>query len=356
MRKLYLDNIRWITVALVVLYHVIYMFNGVRTAGVIGSFSGKAQPQDLYQYMVYPWFMVLLFVVAGICARFYLESHSDREFVKERTRKLLIPSTIGLFVLQWMTGYFNMQIGGAFESMPAMPAPILYLIMSISGTGPLWFIQMLWLYSLLLVWIRKLEKDRLYDKCGKAGVPVLLLWTLVIFGTAQILNVPVVIVYRFGIYGAAFFIGYFVLSHEEVIERLARFWIPFTGAAGVLMVTFCAVNRGKPFAEHEVLDTLLCNVFAWVMVLAIIAVMSKFGNFDGRFCRFMKRQSWGIYILHYLPLAACAFACHRYMPGMPAIIVYLLTGVSAFAGSVLMNVVIEKIPVIRWCVLGIKKR
>ena len=31
MRKLYIDNIRWITVVLVVLYHVIYMFNGCRT-------------------------------------------------------------------------------------------------------------------------------------------------------------------------------------------------------------------------------------------------------------------------------------------------------------------------------------
>ena len=36
MRKLYIDNIRWITVVLVVLYHVIYMFNGIETFGVIG--------------------------------------------------------------------------------------------------------------------------------------------------------------------------------------------------------------------------------------------------------------------------------------------------------------------------------
>ncbi len=28
MRKYYLDNIRWVTVVLVVIYHVIYMYNG----------------------------------------------------------------------------------------------------------------------------------------------------------------------------------------------------------------------------------------------------------------------------------------------------------------------------------------
>lgn len=34
MRKVYIDNIRGITVALVVIYHVIYMFNGVETVCV----------------------------------------------------------------------------------------------------------------------------------------------------------------------------------------------------------------------------------------------------------------------------------------------------------------------------------
>lgn len=38
-RKLYLDNIRWMTVVLVVIYHVVYMFNGVQPFGVIGPFG-----------------------------------------------------------------------------------------------------------------------------------------------------------------------------------------------------------------------------------------------------------------------------------------------------------------------------
>ena len=46
MRKTYIDNIKWITVVLVVVYHVIYMFNGVTTYGVIGPFS-EFQPQDV---------------------------------------------------------------------------------------------------------------------------------------------------------------------------------------------------------------------------------------------------------------------------------------------------------------------
>ena len=102
MRKTYLDNIRFITVAIVVLYHVIYIFNGITEFGIIGPFSDN-QPQDIFMYIVYPWFMLLLFVVSGISARYELEKLSEKEFIRKRTRKLLVPSTIGLLVFGWIT-------------------------------------------------------------------------------------------------------------------------------------------------------------------------------------------------------------------------------------------------------------
>lgn len=46
----------------------------------------------------------LLFVVSGMSARYYLQSHTTKQFVKDKTRKLLVPSTIGLFVFQWLLG------------------------------------------------------------------------------------------------------------------------------------------------------------------------------------------------------------------------------------------------------------
>ena len=47
-RRIYLDNIRWITVCIVVIYHVIYMYNGVQPFGAIGPFK-EQQPQDAFQ-------------------------------------------------------------------------------------------------------------------------------------------------------------------------------------------------------------------------------------------------------------------------------------------------------------------
>ena len=81
-RRIYLDNIRWITVCIVVIYHVIYMYNGVQPFGVIGPFK-EQQLQDAFQYVVYPWFMALLFVVSGMSARYYLEKHDTKTFVMD---------------------------------------------------------------------------------------------------------------------------------------------------------------------------------------------------------------------------------------------------------------------------------
>ena len=93
MRKYYIDNIRWFTIVLVVIYHVIYMYNGILTEGVTGPIT-SIRYQDSIQYFLYPWFMVILFIVSGMCAKYYLDNHSEKEFIRARTRKLLVPSTI----------------------------------------------------------------------------------------------------------------------------------------------------------------------------------------------------------------------------------------------------------------------
>ena len=191
MRRHYLDNIRWITIICVVIYHVIYMFNGEATAGVIGPFT-DVQYQDALQYILYPWMMILLFIVAGMCSRYYLENHSIKEFIKSRTAKLLVPSTIGLFVFQWIQGYFNIQLSTRLENIN-VPKLMLYPIMAISGTGVLWFVQLLWLFSMILALIRHFERGKLYEFCKNANILVVLLLVIPVYASSFILNTPSII-------------------------------------------------------------------------------------------------------------------------------------------------------------------
>ena len=354
MRKHYVDNIRWMTVLLVVLYHVIYMYNGVITAGVIGPFH-EVQYQDALQYLLYPWFMVILFIVSGMSSRFYLEKHTIKEFVAARTRKLLVPSTIGLFVFHWILGYFNLAIGNAFDAFPAaLPKGILYLLMAVSGTGVLWYIQMLWIFSMGIALLRRFETGKFYEFCKKVNPIILIILGIPVWGAAQVLNTPVIVVYRFGIYGFCFLLGNFIFAHETVIIKLSKYWHILSIAAVALGCGYVYYYFGANYAEVPVVNSPFSIAYGWITILAIFALAKKWGDHTSPFSAWMTKKSFGLYVFHYLPLAAVAYWMDRYLwvPPLPS---YLITGAAALAGGFLLNEVISKIPLLRWCVLGIKK-
>lgn len=104
-------------------------------------------------------------------------------FEKKRTWKLLLPSTAGLFVYQWAVGYYNVKIGGGLAYIPNF---LVYPVSVVSGIGPLWFVQVLWLYSLLILFIRKMDKrDRLWELGGRCNLILCLVYGSCRFGMRQ---------------------------------------------------------------------------------------------------------------------------------------------------------------------------
>ena len=356
MRKHYLDNIRWLTVVLVVFYHVLYMYNAEGIAGGLGKITDlKVQYYDLYLNFIYPWLMPILFIVSGITSRLYLESHSDREFIRSRTTKLLVPSTIGLFVFQFIQGYINMSLSNALDQMAEAPWFIKYLIMAISGQGVLWFAQMLWLFSVMLVGVRKLEKDRGWQLGKKVNLPILLLLTGAVWLSAQSGNTPVIVVYRFGLYNTLYFLGYFVFSHQEVMEVVKKnFWL-FLALALSLGVGFCFYSFGKNYADEPVYRSVLFTSYSWLGCLAVLGGFGRYFDFETSFTRWMNRHSFGLYVFHYLGISAVALFMAK--PGlMASLSVYLLSTLAGFAVGYLLPMIIARLPFISWAVLGIKKK
>lgn len=330
------------------------MFNSIITEGVIGpiiSFQG----QNFVQYLLYPWFMVILFILSGMSAKFYLDIHSAKEFFRARTRKLLVPSTIGLFAFQWLQGYINMTISNAFLTMPeTIPKFAKYFIMSISGTGVLWTIQMMWIFSFLLILVRKLEKGRFVKIGEKANILVIILLGVLIWGAAQILNTPIIPVYRFGIYGLCFLLGYYVFSHDSVILQLEKYCIPLFVVAGILGMAYTIVYYGENYAISPSVNCPLAIAYAWLVCLAIIGGAKRWGDKTNMFTKFMVKKSFGLYVFHYFALSATGYALVKYTD-IPGMAIYIITIIAAFAGSFLLYEIVSRIPVIRWCVLGLKK-
>ena len=366
MRKHWIDNLRWVTVLLVLFYHVIYFYNNKGVFGGIGGFGEYPdckQYQDIVMYILYPWFMPILFLLAGIGSRYALEKQSAKEWFKARTRKLLVPGTIGLFVFQWMVGYFNTAVAartGVFDGMPLIAK---YLMMSVSGIGPLWFIQLLWLLSLVLLLIRAIDhKDKLWNWCGKASLPViLLLGVLYWVGEQTLIKQPrpesldgLWNLYKPLFYIVPFLMGYFVFSHDAVQEKVKKAWIPLLACAIVAGTVLIITTFGQDNTSATYMGSWLNCLYGWLMCLAMMGWFQARFDRTGAFAGYMTRNSFGVYILHYLVIGALGYMMKMYTPLAPWMMYALLT-VAVMTIPFLLNEIIKRIPFVRWCVLGIKK-
>ena len=362
MRRHWMDNLRWVTVLLVLLYHVFYFYNNKGVFGGIGGFGDGPQYQDVIMYILYPWFMPLLFLLAGVSARYALEKHSGREWFRSRTRKLLVPGTIGLLVFHWMVGYFNTAVAARSGALDGMPGVAKYIMWAFSGTGPLWFIQDLWLFSLLLLLIRKLDpKNRFYERCGKMGiVPVILLGLLFWLGEQTLIREPrpesldgLYNLYKPLFYLIPFLLGYFVFAHDAVQEKLAKAWVPLMGCAVVAGTVLVATTFGQDNTTPQYLGSPLNCLYGWLMCLAMMAWFKARFDRTGSFAGYMTRSSYGLYIVHYLVIASLGYMMKTYTQ-LPPVAMYVILAVAVFTLSPLLYEVIRRIPLVRWCVLGEK--
>ena len=365
MRKHWVDNLRWVTVLLVLLYHVVYFFNNKGVFGGIGGFGEYPQCpqyQDVVMYILYPWFMSLLFILAGISARYALQRQETGKWFAARTRKLLVPGTIGLFVFHWMVGYFNTVVAqrqGVFEGVPAVGR---YFIMAFSGIGPLWFVQTLWLLCLVLLLVRALDSgDRFWSLCGKANLPVVILMGVLFWaGTLTLISNPrpesadgLYNLYKPLFYLIPFLMGYFVFSHEEVQGLLARRWIVLLVCAAALGIALVVTTFGQDNTSPQYLSSPLNCVYGWMACLALMGWFAARFDRTGAFAGYMTRSSFGIYVVHYLVIASFGYMMKMYTT-LPPVAMYAILTVAVFTLSPLIYELLHRIPFIRWCVFGEK--
>ena len=359
----FLDNLRWVTVLLVLFYHVFYNFNSLGVFGAVGGFTDH-QWQDIFCTLLNPWFMTLMFVVAGASSRYALQRRTPSEFRRERTRKLLVPSTLGLFVFGFVLGLLNMSAAGA--QMPEdVPLFVKWLIAIPSGTGPLWFIQLLFGYSLLLLLVSKLVKAERIEKwlegLSNVGLGSLMVaFGVLLWGASQsqidnptaaqgLLNL-----YRPAFYIVGFLFGYYVFSTERLHRYLAERAGWLVALAVVSAVAFGVRYYGVDYTAPAVVQSPLCNLYCWAMVLAMLGAFKRWADTTSPFADYMTRSSFGLYIVH---MTACTAACLWLRgSGLPVWAIYALVLLITFGGSVVLWEVLRRVPVVRYCVFGIESK
>lgn len=121
MRKYYIDNIRIFCILLLIPYHTAMIFNNFGESRYIHSQNSTLA--TLFIIGVYPWWMSVLFALAGMSTGYALKKRTPRQYAKERFQKLLIPMVSAIVLLVPVQTYladkfFHNYQGSYFDHFP----------------------------------------------------------------------------------------------------------------------------------------------------------------------------------------------------------------------------------------------
>ncbi len=361
-RKKWIDNLRWITILTVVVFHVFYYYNNIGQDAMFSRLPANPAAEGgktavtfagIFQYFVYQWFMLLLFVISGMCARYTLQTKTLHQFMKSRVRKILVPSTLGIFTIQWIGGWIITRKFLAGEEAAQIPGFVKYLISVASGTGALWFCHVLFVACLVLALIKHIDKKCRLEALGeKAGIFAAAGLVVIMIGAAQILNIKMIPTYRFGYDTMAFLFGYYVFSSEKLLEQLKKYgWICLIIGAGFWVWHFVTFY-GQMYSDAAVQNSWISIVHAWFTVLGILGVAQKL-EFENTFSKYMCKTNWGIYINHILIMIVLNTLLEPIAANLPVAGIYAIELVVTLTVSIGLWEVLKRIPVIKYVLYGL---
>lgn len=305
MRHHYLDNLRNITILFLFPVHTFMIWNDF--GGKFYVWGGENRILSSLIVFINPWFMPLLFVIAGISARHSLEKRSTREFIRQRVRKLLIPFLGGMILLVpfqtlYARKFFFAYEGGIIENL-------IYFYTHLTDftgydgaytPGHLWFIlYLLWISLLSLIIIKYLPYQKMESKIEKMNT-----------GIAVGMFLPVWLLYYLGNFGgfsigkcfALYLLGYYVLSNEKITDKLARNrkWL-------LCLYLPAAAALTAAYYQYAYYGDAAVNFVGWTGILTLLAFGKKYLNQKTAFTRYFNRTSFAIYILHQSILVALGF-------------------------------------------------
>lgn len=300
-RKPYIDNLRWITLLILIPFHTAMAWNVWGEPNYI-SFEGNKLISSIIVFFS-PYFMPLLFVIAGISTRFALQKRTSKEYLIERVKRLFIPFLFGTIVFMPIMSYigdkFNCSYSeGFFQHYVVFFTKYTDLTGADGGfsLGQFWFILYLLIISIVSVGILTLLK-KVISISEKAipfwivfvlGLPLPLLSELLSIGGKSLVE-----------YLYLFMIGYFVFADERIVnktEKNSRFLFSIGLVASILNVyLFIWADR-----EYIFLNTIAKYISEWFMVIALIGLSKKYLNFNGKVSNYMRKRSFMFYTYHFI--------------------------------------------------------
>jgi len=263
---------------------------------------------------VSPWFMPLLFVIAGISSAYALNKKTNGAYIKERIYKLLIPLIVGILLVVPAQTYFaerfhNGYTGGYFYQYVLFFTGPTDLTGYRGGFTPahLWFILYLLVISIVALPIMSAYKN----SKRKIAPEKISMWLLPLFFTAPLLMNPIL---NFGLsvgeYFAFFMLGYFILSNDLLIQKLDKYRFSLLLVSIALMVIHASAWLLQLYGIFELPQIAMrtfSSLYGWLAVLTILGLGNHYLNFRNKWTNYLSVSSFPVYIFHQTWIIAVAY-------------------------------------------------
>lgn len=365
MRRKYIDWLRIFGIILLFPYHTFRVFDPGEANYVENA--AKSAFGQTFMAAVWPWFMPLLFLVAGISTWYALQKRDGRHFTRERVMRLLVPLVLGILFIVPIQGYVarlqegTLQ-GGYLNYLFTQFLPDFSDISGYHGTftpAHLWFILYLFVISMVLLPIFLLVvRKRAKQGIGGFGRLFEKGWFLFL------LFIPLTISeglpdlggknpFFFGLY---YVIGFFIASSDGAWKTIDRIRWP---ALAVLAVTIPGyfllrnIAAGKDdFAWQSIIWALVRNLYGITALLCMLAFAGRYLNRGGKALDYMNQAAFPVYILHQSVMMAVAYFVVQWNIGTAPKMIAIMAVTLALC--VALFEVCRHVPPLR-VLLGIKK-
>ena len=299
-RKHYIDNLRWIILLILIPYHTSMAWNCWGEPNYINFKSNRLISSIVVFFS--PYFMPVLFVLAGVSTKLAFKKRSCSEYIAERLKRLFIPMIFGTLTLMPVMSYIgdrfnNNYKGGFFRHYRIFFTKFTDLTGADGGFsfGQFWFLLYLLIISVVCTAILTFLK--LNVKTIKApsiltvillGIPLPLLSEILSVGGKS-----------FAEYAYLFMIGYFVFSNENMIDKLAKnVWIMLAVGVSAAFVNVYLFIWSE--SEYDYLNLTAKYISEWFMISALFGLAKKYLNSGSKKSSHMSHISFEFYIWHFI--------------------------------------------------------
>ena len=308
------------------------------------SFTGDSLISFILAWM-HEWRLAALFMISGMGTAFAFKRRTWKLFLKERSKRLLIPMFVGIwtitpFTLMMATKYFPssflegiiVYIGGGIVLTLLMIVPLLSRLISL---GHLWFIWSLFQYSVFLLPIFYLVRNYPEGKTARLLRSVFktpfrlgpLLILPIILSISDVLFKPIMgeaigFGYEWFWYLFIFFFGYlFIIDREKYFDFIDNSRIHITIATLISSLAFIWIKSeetksGVPYIgggwagdEHKhlgieyhtsmtLISCFVTSFHAWFWCLFVFTWGAKFLNKPSPHLAYLNQGVYPFYIVH----------------------------------------------------------